>query len=125
MGTKNTPGQFDCYANAEPDEPMFILLGRDPVAWMLVDLWAAVRKELGKTSPQKHQEAIDCAFALEKWASEHGKDTLEARDAFLRVVRRQEKEARELRAKFGLPEETTPAPSAAESDGTVAGGGEE
>lgn len=21
MGTKNNPGNFDCYANAEPDEP--------------------------------------------------------------------------------------------------------
>lgn len=29
MGTKNNPGAFDCYANAEPDEPMFVLLGRD------------------------------------------------------------------------------------------------
>lgn len=29
MGTKNNPGEFDCYANAAPDEPMFILLGRD------------------------------------------------------------------------------------------------
>ena len=32
MATKNNPGKFDCYTNAEPDEPMFILLGRDPVA---------------------------------------------------------------------------------------------
>ena len=29
MGTKNNPGQFDCYRNAEPDEPMFVLLARD------------------------------------------------------------------------------------------------
>lgn len=29
MGTKNNPGAFDCYANAEPDEPMFVLLARD------------------------------------------------------------------------------------------------
>ena len=25
MGTKNEPGEFDCYAAAEPDEPMFII----------------------------------------------------------------------------------------------------
>lgn len=30
MGTKSNPTQFDCYANALPDEPMFILLARDP-----------------------------------------------------------------------------------------------
>lgn len=23
MGSKTNPGQFDCYANALPDEPMF------------------------------------------------------------------------------------------------------
>ena len=26
MGTKNNPGKFDCYANAKPDEPLFVLL---------------------------------------------------------------------------------------------------
>ncbi|HAW11807.1 MAG TPA: aspartate decarboxylase, partial [Chloroflexi bacterium] len=30
MGTKNNPGKFDCYDDAHPDEPMFVLLGRDP-----------------------------------------------------------------------------------------------
>ena len=29
MGTKNNPGKFDCYEHAKPDEPMFVLLGRD------------------------------------------------------------------------------------------------
>lgn len=36
MGTKNRPGTFDCYAAAGPDEPLFVLLGRDPVAPLLV-----------------------------------------------------------------------------------------
>lgn len=39
MGTKNNPGSFDCYANAGPDEPMFILLGRDKFASDTVDKW--------------------------------------------------------------------------------------
>ena len=26
MGTKNNPGKWDCYANAEPDEPMIKLV---------------------------------------------------------------------------------------------------
>ena len=28
MGKEN-PGRFDCYANALPDEPMFVLLARE------------------------------------------------------------------------------------------------
>lgn len=43
MGTKNNPSKFDCYANAHPDEPMFVLLGRDPFAADLVEEWARRR----------------------------------------------------------------------------------
>ncbi len=43
MGTKNNPGKFDCYANAELDEPMFVLLGRDRLASHLVSIWSKVR----------------------------------------------------------------------------------
>jgi hypothetical protein len=45
MGTKNNPGQFDCYANALPDEPMFVLLARDPTFHRLVSKWASYREE--------------------------------------------------------------------------------
>jgi hypothetical protein len=44
MGTKNNPGKFDCYANAGPDEPIFILLGRDPHAHLAVRKWARDRR---------------------------------------------------------------------------------
>lgn len=40
MGTKNNPGTFDCYANAKPDEPMFVLLARDKKAPEIVRAWA-------------------------------------------------------------------------------------
>jgi len=40
MGTKDSPGRYDCYAKAEPDEPIFTLLARDPLAPLLVRLWA-------------------------------------------------------------------------------------
>lgn len=43
MGTKNNPGKFDCYANADPDEPMFVLLGRDRLAGHLVSIWSKIR----------------------------------------------------------------------------------
>ncbi len=43
MGSKAEPGKHDCYANAELDEPMFVLLARDPVAPWLVRAWRALR----------------------------------------------------------------------------------
>jgi hypothetical protein len=43
MATKNNPGQYDCYANAGPDEPLFTLLGRDPMGPHLVELWRLLR----------------------------------------------------------------------------------
>ena len=66
MGTKNRPGTFDCYANADPDEPMFILLGRDPSAADLVDRWADWREATRGPSP-KVLEARSCAAAMRLW----------------------------------------------------------
>jgi hypothetical protein len=79
MGTKLNPGKFDCYANALPDEPMFVLLARDPFAPELVRLWARTA-ELGNraarpdnvgraisTVPDKIAEAMECAEAMRRW----------------------------------------------------------
>ncbi len=66
MGTKLKPGKFDCYANAAPDEPMFVLLARDPLAPILVRLWADLR-EHAAGNPSKVFEARDCAIDMEKW----------------------------------------------------------
>lgn len=63
MGTKNNPSTFDCYANAEPDEPMFVLLARDPHAPILVELWAALREQHAG-NPSKVLEARTCAEAM-------------------------------------------------------------
>jgi hypothetical protein len=67
MGTKNHPSPFDCYANAEPDEPMFILLGRDLQAPKLVRLWADWREARGE-DPAKVAEARQCADAMQRYA---------------------------------------------------------
>lgn len=72
MGTKNNPGQFDCYENAHPDEPMFVLLGRDPWASELVRLWAAGRASAGE-DPSKVAEARACADQMEAWCRGQGK----------------------------------------------------
>lgn len=66
MGTKNNPGDFDCYLNAGDDEPMFVLLARDADAPILVDLWASLRERDGEDAA-KVQEARDCADAMRGW----------------------------------------------------------
>lgn len=72
MGTKNNPGRFDCYAHADPDEPMFILLGRDPAASHIVRMWASMRaREFDDLD--KLDEARACADAMEAWARKLGK----------------------------------------------------
>lgn len=73
MGTKNNPGKFDCYANAEPDEPMFILLGRDPHAASAVRKWADDREAFIKAGHKPAEdmhmvwEARECADAMEAY----------------------------------------------------------
>lgn len=43
MATKNNPGQYDCYNNAEPDEPLFVLLGRHWLSGHFAAAWAFMR----------------------------------------------------------------------------------
>lgn len=91
MGTKNNPGRFDCYANAKPDEPMFVLLGRDRLAAHLVSIWSKVRygdpvaaRAVFDDMLDKHtahyfsapdvpkaQEAMDCSLAMFDWRAKH------------------------------------------------------
>lgn len=72
MASKNNPGRFDCYTNAAPDEPMFVLLGRDPMGATLVRAWATMREEQGE-DPAKVAEARACADAMDAWAASLGK----------------------------------------------------
>lgn len=72
MGTKNNPGAFDCYAAAEPDEPMFVLLGRDPHAPVLVELWAILRAKAGEDE-EKVAEALACSDAMARYSLTLGK----------------------------------------------------
>ena len=73
MGSKSQPGAFDCYANAEQDEPMFILLARDRDAADLVDIWADARAHLIAVGlkPESDRamvaEARECANAMREW----------------------------------------------------------
>lgn len=70
MGTKTDPGKYDCYESAASDEPMFILLARDPTAPDLVYSWAR-RCEEAYGSSEKIEEARECAGAMRAWAAAH------------------------------------------------------
>ena len=73
MGTKRNPGDYDCYASAEDDEPIFILLGRDKDASTIVRFWAACRESLieqGIKPPEDMKqvnEARQCAYEMDRW----------------------------------------------------------
>lgn len=88
MGTKNNPGAFDCYANAEPDEPMFVLLGRDKDAPDLVQEWAS-RREREHEDPEVVREAMQCAANMRRYREE-------------RVERRCQALAPEIAVEFGM-----------------------
>lgn len=75
MGTKAYGDP--CYAAALPDEPMFVLLARDPSAPELVRAWAAERMsdiiegdrpidDMGQA-----EEALRCASRMVKWRSDN------------------------------------------------------
>lgn len=74
MGTKANPAKFDCYSRAEPDEPMFVLLGRDHAASVIVLAWVGLRRVLGHTEPAVLDEAVECARAMRDWARAKGKN---------------------------------------------------
>lgn len=73
MGTKSNPGAYDCYAHALPDEPMFVLLARDPTAAICVRDWARGLHHLinlgikPESDRSKVSDALDCARAMEQW----------------------------------------------------------
>lgn len=75
MGTKANPGSFDCYANAQPDEPLFVLLARDKHAPTLVWLWATLR-ELDGEDQAKVQEARNCVAKMLDWQAEHNRTSI-------------------------------------------------
>lgn len=85
MATKNNPGDYDCYTNAEPDEPMFVLLGRDRHAPTLVWLWSVLR-ELDQEDEKKVKDARDCVVNMVAWAHERGKKTVGLGQAVLAGV---------------------------------------
>src|SRR5271154_947158 len=85
MGTKNNPGAFNCYAVADPDEPMFVLLGRDPIAPFLVGWWAGLKSVHDPNADAaKIKEAMETAKAMDEWLLKlNREDKLKLREAIL------------------------------------------
>ena len=70
MGTKNNPGAYDCYAAADPDEPIFVLRANDPAAPFLVRTWVMLWELLDiHINPDKIAEAKKCAKDMDDWRS--------------------------------------------------------
>lgn len=71
MSTKNHPSIFNCYKAALPDEPMFVMLARDPAAPATLRYWVEQRRLLGKVATEDDQEriaeAIGLAYRMENW----------------------------------------------------------
>ena len=70
MGTKADPGKYDCYAIAEDDEPMFVLLARDATSSGVVREWASMKMQVKGYDHAKIGEALECADAMDAWRRE-------------------------------------------------------
>lgn len=73
MGTKENPNPNDCYERALPDEPMFVLLARDPLFEEFVEQWAHRRSyaiqcgERPASDQAVVDEALRCAAEGARW----------------------------------------------------------
>lgn len=71
--TKTHPGMFRCYEAALPDEPMFVILGRDPAGPATLEFWAQERVRQQKVHERDDQDrikaAIDEAKDMQDWRS--------------------------------------------------------
>ncbi|MCK5615395.1 hypothetical protein KAR91_76735 [Candidatus Pacearchaeota archaeon] len=68
MSTLNNPGPHDCLKKVHPDEPIFVLCARDPLAPRCVRKWAydALQRNDG-TKIDKINEALKTADEMEEW----------------------------------------------------------
>lgn len=55
MATKTRPGRYDCYRNAGADEPVFTLRATDPLAPLMIRLWAFCRDGRGNSLAQRQK----------------------------------------------------------------------
>lgn len=56
---------------AEPTEPTFLLMGRDPAAPAAIRKWVHLRQEKNSISDARANMALDVADAMEAWRAAH------------------------------------------------------
>lgn len=67
-------------------EPMFVLRGSDPSAYLIMLVWAAVSERLGTISRDQFSLAAFTASAMEDWARAHGQDVQGAMQAWASIL---------------------------------------
>lgn len=70
MSTKDMAGAYDCYESAEQNEPMFVLLARDPQAPDTIRWWVEERQLYGTgfvEETDQEREALAVALQMEEW----------------------------------------------------------
>lgn len=92
MGTINQPSQYDCASKLLPDEPNFLLLGRDKCAPVVVWLWAVLREIHAREKPnpdaerEQALEARQIVIDMFNWQEAHDKLTVGVGEAALAAV---------------------------------------
>jgi hypothetical protein len=61
----NLRNPASCLNKAEPDEPLFVLRAKDPVAAQAVRHWATMSD--GNHEPEKIAQALKAADEMERW----------------------------------------------------------
>jgi hypothetical protein len=109
MGTKQNPGPYDCYAKALPDEPIFILLGRDDCANSAVLHWANLREhqiiegirpsaDRAMVAEARRWAADAHAWRNDNWPGRKGEPVRNERQELIDVVGRQTERAERAEA---------------------------
>jgi len=62
MPTKQNPGVFDCYKAAMIDEPIFVILGRDPAGPATLRFWVEERARQGKVVSEEDRARLGAAI---------------------------------------------------------------
>jgi hypothetical protein len=75
MGTKKRPSAYEPLHYVDQDEPLFVLIGRDPDAGRLVRDWAAARERRGE-DPAVVRDARETAAEMDAYCLAHGKKPL-------------------------------------------------
>lgn len=72
MGVRLPDGELQdpCLSKIKPGEPFFVLRAQDVSAPTIVLEWAMRNREF--ISHAKYEEAIQCAFDMQKWGLENG-----------------------------------------------------